>query len=179
MIGKSVIVLILAFSAAIATAVPAKAFRITSSAFAEGAGVPGRFTCDGKNVPPALAWENVPKRAKSLVLIVEDPDAPSGLFVHWVLFNMSPARKGLPEGFGPVVGDRIKNEVLVNGGNGTGKTGYTGPCPPSGTHRYTFRLLALDSALFLKPGATRAQVLQAAHGHVVAECALMGKYKRK
>jgi hypothetical protein len=153
-------------------------FRLTSPAFKDGGGIPVVHTCDGKSVSPRLEWQGVPGRARALALIVEDPDAPSGMFVHWVLLNISPKRRALEEGARLVV-DLRRSEVMVAGRNGAGKGGYIGPCPPSGTHRYVFRLFALDGALNLRTGATRDQALRAMQGHVLAEARLTGTYRRR
>lgn len=148
---------------------------ITSPAFREGENIPSVHTCDGGNVSPPLAWTGVPKDAKSLALIADDPDAPMGDWVHWVLYDLSPDTAGLPQGV-------PRGEKVPSGGT-QGKTdfrtlGYGGPCPPRGTHRYFFKIYALDSSLQLKPGATKKELLQAMQGHVLAEGQLMGKYAR-
>jgi Raf kinase inhibitor-like YbhB/YbcL family protein len=144
---------------------------VTSDAFTEGGNIPKKFSCDGDNVSPKLKWSGAPAGTKSFALIVDDPDAPvSGGFVHWVLFDVPTSQTELPEG--------AKN-IGKPGNNGTGRSGYTGPCPPSGTHRYFFKLYALDVAtLNLKEGATREQVLAATNGHVLAQGSLMGRYGR-
>ena len=149
--------------------------QLKSKAFIHGGMIPSKFTCQGKNVSPALEWKNVPTGAKSLALICDDPDAPMGTWVHWVLFNIPADTKGLPEGIPPLA--RLKNGA-VHGINDFKKLGYGGPCPPSGTHRYFFKIYALDSTLSLEPGATKAQVLQAMKGHVVGTGVLMGRYRR-
>ncbi len=137
--------------------------------------IPQHYTCDGDNVSPPLAWGNVPEQAQSLTLIAEDPDAPGGVFTHWLLFNIPPGVKELPE-------DVRRDETLPNGArqgiNDFGKIGYGGPCPPGGTHRYYFKLYALDTLLDLKPGATKEQLLDAIQGHILAETEVMGKYSR-
>jgi hypothetical protein len=150
-------------------------FKITSTAFKEGESIPGRYTCDGRNVSPPLAWMGVPPGARSLALIADDPDAPGGTWVHWVVYNLPAGAAGLPEATSP--------DAEVEGGGRQGRNdfrriGYGGPCPPSGTHRYFFKLYALDSALDLKPGATKAELLEAMQGHVLAETQIVGKYKR-
>jgi Raf kinase inhibitor-like YbhB/YbcL family protein len=144
--------------------------KITSSAFQEGASIPSKFSCDGANTSPPLQIADVPSGAKSLVLIVDDPDAPSGLFTHWVVWNISPQTNGIAEGSGP---------KGVQGKNDFGKSGYGGPCPPSGTHRYYFKIFALDRELDLPPGAKRSQLDAAMKGHVVAQGELIGRYSRK
>src|SRR5215467_6043491 len=126
--------------------------KITSSAFNEGGNIPSKFTCDGSDTSPPLQIAGVPSGAKSLVLIVDDPDAPGGLFTHWLAWNIDPgtgrlAEKGLPRG-------------AIQGVNDFGRQGYSGPCPPSGTHRYFFRLFVLDQTLDLKAGARRSALEQ-------------------
>ena len=154
---------------------PAK-LDVRSPAFQEGAMIPKLYTCDGKNVSPPLIWGVVPERAQSIALICDDPDAPRGTFVHWVLFNLPTETKGLPENV-PV------GKTLANGakhGAGTSKkNGYMGPCPPSGVHRYYFKVYALDSKLNLDSGITKEQLLKAMDGRVLAEGQLMGTYKRQ
>ena len=144
--------------------------KITSSAFQEGASIPSKFSCDGANTSPPLQIGDVPSGAKSLVLIADDPDAPSGLFTHWVVWNISPQTNGIAEGSEP---------KGVQGKNDFGKLGYGGPCPPSGTHRYYFKIFALDRELDLPPGAKRSQLDAAMKGHVVAQGELIGRYSRK
>lgn len=161
---------------------PPVTIQLSSPAFAEGAMIPRPFTCDGENVSPPLAWSEVPETTRSLAILCEDPDAPRGIWTHWVLFNLSAAVAELPARVPaketvPVLG-QIAEETARQGTNDFGKLGYGGPCPPSGTHRYVFRLFALDTTLDLKPGATRRQVLEAMKGHVVAEGRLIGRYAR-
>ena len=151
---------------------------LTSSAFAEGASIPPRFTCDGdRSVSPALSIGGVPEGTKSLALIMDDPDVPKalhadGVFDHWVLFNIPADTREIPEG----------TSVGVAGANGAGKNAYTGPCPPPqyepSEHRYVFKLYALDSELALQQGATKADVEKAMEGHIVAQAQLVGRYKR-
>jgi Raf kinase inhibitor-like YbhB/YbcL family protein len=144
--------------------------KITSSAFQEGASIPSKFTCEGGDTSPPLQIAGVPAGAKSLVLIVDDPDAPGGLFTHWMLWNISPQTNAISEGSAP---------KGVHGANDFGKSGYGGPCPPSGTHRYYFKILALDRELDLPSGTKRSQLDAAMKGHVVARGELMGRYSRK
>src|SRR5438477_12023341 len=145
--------------------------KITSSAFQEGGNIPSKFSCDGADTSPPLQISDVPSGAKSLVLIVDDPDAPSGLFTHWMVWNISPQSSGVAEGSTPAKGMQGKNDF--------GKPGYGGPCPPSGTHRYYFKIFALDGELALSPGSKRAQLDAAIKGHVIAQGQLMGRYSRK
>ncbi len=144
--------------------------QITSTAFAEGDKIPPLYTCDDQNVSPPLAWTNVPTSTVSLALIMDDPDAPSGTWVHWVLFNLPASTNGLAQGQdggGPA------------GKNDFNKLGYGGPCPPrNSTHRYYIKLYALDKLLDLKAGATKAQVERDMQGHLLAQGQLMGRYGR-
>src|SRR5213592_3931391 len=144
--------------------------KITSSAFQEGGNIPSKFSCDGADTSPPLQIADVPSGAKSLVLIVDDPDAPSGLFTHWVVWNISPHTNNIGEGSAP---------KGVQGTSDFGKSGYGGPCPPSGTHRYYFKIFALDRELDLRSGAKRSQLDAAMKGHVVAQGELMGRYSKK
>jgi Raf kinase inhibitor-like YbhB/YbcL family protein len=151
-------------------------FRIESSAFKQGATIPTRYSCQGENISPPLAWANPPSGARSFALIVEDPDAPAGTWTHWVVYNLPAQARAMPE-------NTPKQGELPNGGlQGTssfGSVGYGGPCPPPGrAHRYFFRLYALDTVLALKAGAAKADVLAALKGHVLGEAQLMGRFKR-
>jgi Raf kinase inhibitor-like YbhB/YbcL family protein len=144
--------------------------QVVSAAFTEGGKIPGKHTCDGEDVSPPLAWTGVPQGAKSLALIMDDPDAPGKGFVHWVLFNIPATTEELPEG---------AEGSGVTGTNNFGQTGYNGPCPPANTtHRYYFKLYALDQALELSSGATKADVEKAMQGHILSSGQLMGKYGR-
>ena len=142
--------------------------KITSSAFQPGGNIPKQFTCDGADTSPPLQIEGAPE-AKSLALIADDPDAPSGLFTHWIVWNIDPKTTSIGEGSAP---------GGVQGKNDFGKSGYGGPCPPSGTHRYFFKIFALDRQLDLPVGSKRAQLDAALKGHVIAEGELMGRYSR-
>jgi Raf kinase inhibitor-like YbhB/YbcL family protein len=151
------------------------AMRIESAAFSEGALIPRRHTCDGEDVSPPLSWSGVPEGAKSLALICDDPDAPGKTWVHWVLFNLPPGTRELPEG--------VPARANLSGGGMQGtndfrKLGYGGPCPPGGTHRYLFKLYALDAELALPAGATKAELEGAIEGHVLGQATLTGKYSR-
>ncbi|HKG55747.1 MAG TPA: YbhB/YbcL family Raf kinase inhibitor-like protein [Candidatus Limnocylindrales bacterium] len=146
-------------------------FTITSTAFDEGAAIPKKFSCDGENVSPALAWEGVPDGAASLALIVDDPDANG--FVHWVVFDMTASQTGaLAEAVS------ASPDAPPQGTNGRGGIGWTGPCPPSGTHRYNFTLYALDGDLGLTGSPSADDVRQAAAGHIVGEAVLNGTFSR-
>lgn len=144
--------------------------KITSPAFQEGGNIPSKFTCDGSDTSPPLQITGVPSEAKSLVLIADDPDAPGGLFTHWLVWNIPPQTSSISEG------SAVKG---VHGTNDFGKSGYGGPCPPSGTHRYSFRVFALDREVPLPSGAKRGQVDAAMKGHVIAQGELIGRYARK
>ncbi len=149
--------------------------RLTSPAFAEGERIPRKYTCDGEDVSPPLTWDNVPEGTKSFALICDDPDAPMGTWVHWVLFNLPPETRSLPEAVSP---DKELPSGARQGTNDFRKIGYGGPCPPSGTHRYYFKLYALDTMLDLPAGCSKAQLLKAMEGHVLSEGQLMGRYSR-
>lgn len=143
--------------------------KLTSPAFEEGGTIPKKYTCDGQNLSPQLDWSGLPEQTKSIALIVDDPDAPGGTFVHWVLYGLSGDLKSLAEGTGDG----------VPGASGFRKSAYGGPCPPKGTpHRYFFKVYALDANLGLKPGASKAEVEKAMSGHILAQGQLMGKYGR-
>src|SRR5262249_12430500 len=157
-----------------ATAVGAS-FALTSGAFAANGSIPRRYTCDGENISPPLAWRDAPGRTAAFALIMDDPDAPSGTFTHWVLFNLPATAPSLPEAV-PTT-ERLDGGAL-QGRNGAGRTGYTGPCPPSGTHHYRFTLYALDAALSLGTGASKQQVLDALQSHIVGQGRLIGTYQR-
>jgi Raf kinase inhibitor-like YbhB/YbcL family protein len=144
--------------------------KITSSAFQEGGNIPSKFSCDGANDSPPLQIADVPSEAKSLVLIVDDPDAPSGLFTHWTVWNLPPRTSSIAES---------STQKGVQGTNDFGRSGYGGPCPPSGSHRYYFKIFALDRELDLPFGAKRGQLDAAMKGHVMAQGELMGRYSRK
>ncbi|MEK7119284.1 MAG: YbhB/YbcL family Raf kinase inhibitor-like protein [Patescibacteria group bacterium] len=145
--------------------------RISSSAFGNDQAVPVRFTCNGKNVNPALIVSGVPERATSLVLIVDDPDAPFGVFTHWLLWNIPPETKNIEEGEMP--------EGAVSGLNSFGKPGYNGPCPASGLHRYFFTVIALDSFVGLNGQASRSELENAMRGHMVGEAHFYGRYNAR
>lgn len=149
--------------------------KVTSSAFEEGSMIPHKYTCDGSDVSPPLAWKGIPEGAKTLVLICDDPDAPMGTWVHWVLFNLPASVEYLPESVPP---DHELKNGAKQGRNDFRKIGYGGPCPPRGTHRYYFKLYALDTSLHLEAGASKADALRVMEGHVLAQGQLMGRYER-
>lgn len=151
------------------------AFQIKSTAFEHGGNIPKKYTCDGADVSPPLSWTSPPEATKSLALICDDPDAPMGTWVHWVLFGLPPDTRELPEGVST-------QEVLPDGSKqGTtdfGRVGYGGPCPPSGTHRYYFKLYALNANPDLRPGLTKKELLKAIEKNILAQAELMGRYQR-
>ena len=151
------------------------AITITSTAFAEGGMIPRDYTCDGKDISPPLAWAGAPEGTKSLAIICDDPDAPVGTWVHWVLYNLPAIVNELPQG---VKSDKVLENGAKHGMNDFRKLGYGGPCPPGGTHRYYFKIYALDTELTQEPGLTKAELLKAIKGHILAEGQLMGRYKR-
>jgi Raf kinase inhibitor-like YbhB/YbcL family protein len=152
-------------------------FKLTSDAFTNGQAIPAKYSCIGKNISPALAWINPPAGTQSFALIVEDPDAPGGTWTHWVLFNISASARELPENL-PVTGKNVTSGEAYTGTNSWGDIGYGGPCPPSGTHRYYFRIYALDTLISLLPGATKEQVLKEMKGHIIAQTELMGTFSK-
>jgi Raf kinase inhibitor-like YbhB/YbcL family protein len=156
----------------LATAIGAggEKMRIKTTAFQEGGNIPSKFTCDGADANPPLRFEGVPAEAKSLALIVDDPDAPGGLFTHWLVWNIDPKTTAVEENGAP--------SNSVQGKNDFGKSGYGGPCPPSGTHRYFFKIFALDRQLDLAAGSKRAQLDAQMRGHIIAQGELMGRYSR-
>jgi len=173
--------LLLPASAAHARAATEDSMQIHSTAFSDKGEIPQRYTCDGQDVSPPLAWSGVPRGTQSLVLIVDDPDAPDPAapkrtWVHWVLYNLPDDARSLPEA---VPSDADLTGGGQHGENSWRRLGYGGPCPPSGTHRYFFKLYALDTVLDLSAGADKKQVLQAMEGHVLAEAELMGTYSRQ
>jgi len=152
------------------------ALQLTSSAFNEGGTIPTKHTCSGEDISPPLSWSDAPAGTKSFALIVDDPDAPVGVWVHWVLFNIPPDRVSLPGGI-------VKAETApgfgIQGKNDFRRLGYGGPCPPPGKpHRYFFKLYALDTILNLNPGCSKAEVERAIQGHILAQAQLMGKFGR-
>lgn len=150
--------------------------KIESSAFINGQPIPQKFTCQGDDVSPALSWSGAPATTKSLALIVDDPDAPVGTWVHWVFFNLPAHAHSLPEN----VAKSQQDQGGIQGTNDFKKMGYGGPCPPPGKpHRYFFKLYALDTTLSLNAGATKQDVEKAMQGHVLAHAELMGTYQRK
>jgi Raf kinase inhibitor-like YbhB/YbcL family protein len=152
------------------------ALNVSGSAFAEGSSIPIKYSCQGEDVSPTLQWDEPPTGTQSFALIMDDPDAPGGVFTHWVLFNIPANVRQLGEGV--PAQEQLQNGAL-QGKNDFGRIGYGGPCPPHGTaHRYRFTLYALDRALDTKPGASKKQVLDAMKEHILAQGQLMGTYQR-
>lgn len=151
------------------------AFELTSTAFAAGEKIPRKYTCDGDDISPPLQWSDAPQNTQSFALISDDPDAPVGTWVHWVLYNVPGTSTSLPEAV-------PKQDELPDGSrhgrSSWGRSAYGGPCPPGGTHRYFFKLYALDTVLELAAGAGKEQLLQAMEGHILAQTELMGLYSR-
>ena len=150
-------------------------FELTSTAFAPAQQIPSKYTCNGENVSPPLRWSDPPPDTQSLALICDDPDAPAGTWVHWVLYNLPAKTRALLE---TVPANADLPDGSRHGKNSGGRLGYSGPCPPSGTHRYFFKLYALDTVLGLASGADKSQLLQAMQGHILAQTELMGTYKK-
>jgi Raf kinase inhibitor-like YbhB/YbcL family protein len=154
----------------------AMTITLESTAFEAGETIPTKHTCDGDDVSPPLSWGEVPEGSESIALICDDPDAPRGTWVHWVVFGLPPDTRQLPEG---IPADPALQDGAVHGTNDFGRSGYGGPCPPAGpAHRYYFRLYALDSELQLDPGASKQDLVAAMEGHILGEGELMGRYGR-
>ena len=146
------------------------AFLISSPAFEDNGTIPIQYSCDGKNISPPITIAGIPSNAKSLALIVDDVDAPRGIFTHWVVWNITPDTQNFSAG---------QNIVFPQGTNSAGTIGYHGPCPPTGQiHRYYFKLYALDSLLNLYPGATKNDLENSMNGHIIDQATLLGKYSR-
>lgn len=148
--------------------------KLTSSAFQEGKVIPSLYTCEGKNINPPLEFGEIPNNTKSLVLIMDDPDVPknlrpSGMYDHWIVFNMPPSASKIEENSSP---------PGIQGKNTGGENAYKGPCPPDAQHRYFFKLYALDTLLDLKEGVTKEEVEKAMEGHIIDQCQLMGVYEK-
>ena len=151
-------------------------FEIKSSAFQENGVIPKKYTCDGEDLSPPLEWKNPPAGTKSFALISDDPDAPVGTWVHWVLYDIPPDVAAFPEG---VAADETLSNGAKQGLTDFRRVGYGGPCPPGGSyHRYYFKLYALNQKLNLPVKATKTQLLEAMQGHILAEAQLVGRYKR-
>ena len=153
-----------------------KEIIITSNSFNSEAMIPSEYSCDGTDISPHLSWTGAPEETKSFALICDDPDAPIGIWVHWVLFNIPGTTTEIPENFLIKSGD-------INGAQGGvndyRKLDYGGPCPPSGTHRYFFKIYALDAKIKADEGITKKELLNKMNGHIIGQGELMGRYKRK
>lgn len=153
-----------------------KTLSLTSTAFQEADKIPARYACDGQDISPPLAWDEPPPRTQAFALIVDDPDAPGGVFTHWILLNIPASARQLAENV--PAQERLENGAL-QGKNDFGSIGYRGPCPPRGSgHHYRFTIYALDNPLDLEPGASGKQVAEAMEGHVLAQGQLTGTYQR-
>lgn len=153
------------------------AIEITSSAFTHGNSIPAQYSCDSDDVSPKLSWSGIPEGTKTIAVIMDDPDAPGGTWVHWVVYGISPDDGGLPEGVPP--SDTLDGGAR-QGKNDFGRTGYGGPCPPrGGPHRYFFKVYALEADLVLGPGATKADLVRKMSGSILAQGELMGRYTRR
>jgi Raf kinase inhibitor-like YbhB/YbcL family protein len=150
--------------------------KVSSPAFQDGGMIPEPYTCDGDDISPPLHWEAAPEGTQSLALICDDPDAPRGTFVHWVLYDLPAEAHELPEN---VPDDKTLANGANQGTNDFRRIGYGGPCPPSGTHRYFFKVYALDRKTNLPPGQTKDKLLQAMEGHILAQGQIMGRYQRQ
>jgi Raf kinase inhibitor-like YbhB/YbcL family protein len=148
-----------------------KELAVTSPAFTDGGSIPVRYTCDGPDISPPLALAAIPSGTRSLALIVDDPDAPSGTWVHWVMWNISADTRDIKEGQIP--------SGAMQGQNDWKRNSYNGPCPPSGTHRYLFKIFALDTTLDLPPSTTKTSLERAMHGHIIAQGLITGKFRRR
>lgn len=148
---------------------------LKSGSFKEGGFIPKKYTCDGENISPPLEWNGTPEGTKSIAIICDDPDAPMGTWVHWVIYNIPSSVNNLKENIPP---EKVLEDGTIQGKNDFKKTGYGGPCPPNGIHRYYFKIYALNTALALTPGLTKGELLHAMEGHIISEGRLMGKYSR-
>lgn len=148
---------------------------VTSTAFTNGGKIPDLYSCRGDDRSPPLAWTGAPANTGAYALIMDDPDAPMGTWIHWVVYNIPPSFAGLPEGVSEAT---LSGSGAIGGRNSWGRTGYGGPCPPSGTHRYFFKLYALDSALTNRTALTKAELLAAMEGHILARGELMGTFTK-
>ena len=176
MTGVKIMLILLLFSAIIVGQQPKPkevAMKITSSAFSDGALIPIKYTCDGDDISPPLVWSDIPENTASFVLINDDPDAPVGTWDHWILFNLEGKTTELAENV-----DLSKLAGVQLGRNSWRRNDYGGPCPPYGTHRYFFKLYALDMKLDLPAGSSKQDIKKAMAGHILAEAELLGRYKR-
>jgi len=152
-------------------------FELSSPAFTQGGPIPMKYSCDGDDISPLLTWGDPPASTQTFALIMDDPDAPSGTWDHWILFNIPADTRELVEDL-PITGKNQDPNAIFVGNNSWGRADYGGPCPPNGTHRYFFKLYALDTTVSLLPGATKAQVETEINGHILAQTELMGTFSR-
>jgi len=148
---------------------------VTSSAFVHGGKIPSKYTCDGVDISPPLKWDSAPEETKSLAVICDDPDAPMGTWVHWVIYNIPPVVTELPEN---IHQERLLRNKSKQGINDFRRIGYGGPCPPRGSHRYFFKIYALDTVLELEAGIKKEELVRAMEGHILASGEIMGNYSR-
>jgi Raf kinase inhibitor-like YbhB/YbcL family protein len=176
-----IVAVILLSSCSSATSTPTPegnmSLELKSDAFANGQSIPAKYSCIGKNISPALTWNDPPAGTQSFALIMDDPDAPGGTWVHWVLYNIKPDWRSLQEDL-PMTGKNIDPNAVFFGTNSSGNIRYDGPCPPSGTHRYYFKLYALDTQIGLLPGATKEKILEQMQGHILAQGELIGTFSK-
>jgi Raf kinase inhibitor-like YbhB/YbcL family protein len=150
--------------------------KLQSTAFEDGELIPSKYTCDGKNISPPLKWENIPEETQSIAIICDDPDAPMGIWVHWIIFNLPPETSRLEENFPD---DETFPDGTRQGINDFGAVGYGGPCPPAGSHRYFFKIYALDMLVSLVTVVDKQTLLETIDGHIIAHGQLIGRYHRK
>jgi hypothetical protein len=165
------LLLIFLLLAGISKSQTANDFKLASSAFEEGKPIPSKYTCDDTNISPPLRWSGFPDKTKSFALIMDDPDAPMGTWVHWVLYNIPGTVTSLEEKL------NVAKLAAIDGSNSWEEKGYNGPCPPGGTHRYIFRLYALDQLLTPKEGMSKEELLETMKGHILGETALTGLFR--
>lgn len=164
-------VLIFIFMTSVSKSQTTGDFKLISSAFEEGKAIPAKYTCDGSNISPPLSWKGFPEKTKSFAIIMDDPDAPMGTWVHWVMYNIPGTVTSLEE-------KKSVGEInAIAGLNSWNEKGYNGPCPPDGTHQYHFKLYALDKTLTTKDGMTKAELLEAMKGHILSETTLTGLFR--
>lgn len=150
--------------------------KLSSSAFSDHGNIPDKYTCAGKNISPPLSWTDIPKGTRSLALVCDDPDAPAGTWDHWILFNLPATKTHIEEG---ITSSSEFEDGSRHGKNSWGRSDYGGPCPPSGRHRYFFKLFALDTLVNLPPGIPKSELEKSMRGHILAEAKIMGYYEKK
>ncbi|HOO46843.1 MAG TPA: YbhB/YbcL family Raf kinase inhibitor-like protein [Deltaproteobacteria bacterium] len=170
------VILVCAISPAAAQTKGGVSMELSSPAFSPGAAIPAKYTCDGRNVSPPLEWSGLPEGTRSVALICDDPDAPAGTWVHWVYYDLVLETQDLPEDIEPMGKPAAGG---TQGVNDFGNLGYGGPCPPSGTHRYFFKVYALDTELGLPAGTTKEELLDVMKGHILDHAEMIGRYKRR